>query len=229
MSTEEELKAPKSGFKKKAINCMLSLSFSLGIAACGSANSKPSGENSPAITEAPNSAAPAETEDKPSTSGCPVSSREVPLKYGTEIECNKWTFSVDKATLVPNDVITEGHAWNKVFTDRSRVVVSVTLKYTGEGTGDLRDVFPYFPFLLGEKLKTYELDDYGLRTGENLDSQFGPRLLRDVDNPYSGGEVRGALWFVVDNDDRDFVLATNVDDYPSNHSEEPNLWIDVTS
>jgi hypothetical protein len=39
----------------------------------------------------------------------------------------------------------------------------------------------------------------------------------------------GALWFVVDNDDRDFVLATNVDDYPSNPPEQPNLWIDVTS
>jgi hypothetical protein len=229
MSTEEELKAPKSGFKKKAINCMLALSISLVIASCGPTNSESSETNSPATTEVPDSAASGDSGDNQSTSGCPVSSREVPLKYGTEIECNKWTFSVDKATLVPNDVITEGHAWNKVFTDRSRVVVSVTLKYTGEGTGDLRDVFPYFPFLLGEKLKTYELDDYGLRTGENLDSQFGPRLLRDVDNPYSGGEVRGALWFVVDNDDRDFVLATNVDDYPSNHSEEPNLWIDVTS
>ena len=229
MSTEEELKAPKSGLKKKAINCMLALSISLVIASCGSTNSESSGTNSPATTEVPDSAASADKGDNQSTSGCPVSSREVPLQYGTQIECSKWTFTAEKATLVPNDVITEGHAWNKVFTDRSRVVVSVTLKYTGEGTGDLRDVFPYFPFLLGEKLKTYKLDDYGLRTGENLDSQFGPKLLVDVDNPYSGGEVRGALWFVVDNDDRDFVLATNVDDYPSNHSEPPNLWIDVTS
>ena len=153
MSTEEELKAPKSGLKKKAINCMLALSISLVIASCGSTNSESSGTHSPATTEVPDSAASADKGDNQSTSGCPVSSREAPLQYGTQIECSKWTFTVEKATLVPNDVITEGHSWNDVFTDRSRVVVSVTLKYTGEGTGDLRDVFPYFPFLLGEKLK----------------------------------------------------------------------------
>jgi hypothetical protein len=227
MSTEEELKAPKSRFKKEAINWMLALSISLVFTSCNSTNGEPNGENSPAITEVLNSEASGDNGEKQSTSGCPVSSREVPLQYGTQIECRNWAFTVEQATLVPNDVMTED-SWNEVFTDRSRVVVSVTLKYTGEGVGDLRDVFPYFPFLLGEKLKTYEQSDYGLTPGRNLDSQFGPQLF-DVDNPYAGGEVRGALWFVVDNDDRDFILATNVDDYPSNHSQEPNLWIDVTS
>ena len=230
MPTEGKLDTQKSQFMRSIIHTALILSITFVINSCGSATSDSKDLDSSLNAAGPSKSTESEDEqDSQLDSGCPNSTREAPLMYETQIVCERWTFTLGKATLVPNDVITNSGKWMEdVFADRSRVVIQVNLKYTGEGTGDLRDVFPYFPFLLGEKLKTYELNS---NFGESFESLFGPRILH-ADEPYSGGEVQGALWFLVDNDDRNFVLATKVGDYPYNHDgsvKEPNLWIDVTS
>jgi hypothetical protein len=168
-----------------------------------------------------------------SESGCPESSQDKPL--GETVECSKWTVKTSEGTLVPDDVVARANSVaNDIIEGKVWVVVTIEATYLGDGASDVNTLCRTSSDLcglIGKNNVMYPVNGVLDSNDVGLDAQFGPPLDSSykLAMPRKGGTLRASLWFHVDANDSDLVLALNMEN--SSYSDDPNpaVWIDVSS